>query len=68
MPIWWKTCYWQHGVADWKAKYNSSKVSKKIIKPFNNKKVFICGENYSEKYQCWIEGALETAETVFKKL
>ena len=67
-PIWWKTCFWKNGVADWKPKYNSKKVSKKIIKPFNNKKVFICGENYSEKFQCWIEGALETAESVFKIL
>jgi hypothetical protein len=39
----------------------------KIVQPFNNKNIFICGENYSE-HQAWIEGALQTSNMVLKKL
>ena len=67
-PLWWQSFYWEHGVADWLPGYNSKLIGNKMIKPMKNKNLFICGENYSEKYQCWIEGSLETAEHVFKKI
>ena len=65
-PVWLETYYWKNGVGDWKKNNDSSIVSKKIQKPFKKENVFICGENYSENYQCWIEGGLETAEKVYK--
>lgn len=67
-PLWWQSFYWKHGVADWLPGYNSKTVSNKMIKPMKNKNLFICGENYSQQYQCWMEGSLETAENVFKKI
>ena len=68
MPIWTKSFYWKHGVGDWKVGVDSKEVEKNIIKPMKNQNIYICGENYSRNYQCWIEGALETADKVFNKL
>ena len=67
-PIWYKPFYWEHGVGDWLPGYDSKQVSKQMIKPIKNKNLFICGENYSKNFQCWAEGAMETAENVFKKM
>jgi protoporphyrinogen oxidase len=67
-PIWTKSFFWENGVGDWK-KGNDSKVIEKIMtKPYRDDNIFICGENYSSRYQCWIEGALETSENVLKLL
>lgn len=63
-----KRHYWDCGVALWKkGKYNYHQLSKKMIKPFKNENLFICGENYSMN-QGWIEGALETSDLVIKWL
>ena len=67
-PIWYKSFYWEYGVGDWLPGYDSKRVSKQMVKPIKYKNLFICGENYSENYQCWAEGALETSENVFKKM
>jgi monoamine oxidase len=67
-PLWFKSFFWQHGVGNWLPGYDSKKMSQKMIKPIKYKKLFICGENYSKIYQGWAEGALETAENVFKKM
>ena len=67
-PIWTKSFYWEHGVGDWKKGTDSSQISKNIIKPIKYENIYICGENYSRDYQCWIEGGLETALKVFNKL
>ena len=64
--LWIGTYYWEHGVGDWKPGYDSKKISQQIKKPFKKENIFICGENYSENYQCWIEGGLQTAEDIFK--
>ena len=42
-----------------------SKSSTKILKPFENDNLYICGSNYSQR-QAWAEGALETSEEVIK--
>lgn len=68
MPIWTKSFYWNNGVGDWKVGVDSLQVQRKIIKPINGMKLYICGENYSRDYQCWIEGALQTADKVLNKL
>jgi protoporphyrinogen oxidase len=68
LPIWHKLCYWNSGVGIWKKNVDSYDTSKKILRPFKRKPLFICSENYSKNYQGWIEGSLETSDKVFKLL
>ena len=35
-----------------------------MIQPYKDVPLYVCGENYSENGQQWIEGALETANSV----
>lgn len=55
------------GVHLWKAGYRSSDVKKEMMEPLKDVPCYICGEAYSTN-QTWVEGALETAEEVLKKL
>jgi monoamine oxidase len=50
---------WNIGVKSWEVK-------KKIVKPFDDRDFFICGEAYSDA-QGWVEGALQTADMVLEK-
>ena len=59
--------YWSEGVHFWKTGYDLNETSEEIIKPYNDKEIYICGEAYSKK-QGWIEGALETCYQVLQKL
>jgi monoamine oxidase len=63
-PIYTKMFYWNCGVGYWKTNTNSYLISQQICHPFLNKTLFICGENYSNKHQQWIEGALETSNHI----
>lgn len=56
--------YWKYGVGYWAVGSDSETVSKEILKPFPDMDLFICGEMYSEKYQQWMEGALETSSQI----
>ena len=56
--------YWKHGVGYWGLGADSKMVAEKILKPFSNMDLYICGENYSEKYQQWMEGALDTSTKI----
>jgi monoamine oxidase len=56
--------YWECGVGYWGVGADSEEVSKKMIQPIPNMEMYVCGENYSENYQQWIEGALETSKKV----
>ena len=61
--------YWKCGVGYWGIGANSHEISQNMINPTilgNN--IFCCGEHYSENFQQWIEGALETSERVLSKL
>jgi len=60
--------YWNCGVGYWSIGSNSDLVSKKMICPFPDLDLFICGENYSHHNQQWIEGALETSNCVVENL
>jgi uncharacterized protein with NAD-binding domain and iron-sulfur cluster len=60
--------YWNCGVGYWSIGANSEIVSKKMISPFPDLDLFICGENYSHHNQQWIEGALETSNCVVENL
>jgi hypothetical protein len=59
-----KLFYWEHGVGYWTVGAHKENIAKQIQQPFPN--FYICGENYSAKYQQWMEGALETSEQVLK--
>ena len=59
--------YWKGGFHTWKVGEDSQKVSKDILKPIQNKEVYICGEAYSLK-QGWIEGALDTCHQLLHML
>ena len=56
--------YWDCGVGYWAVGSDSHKVAEKMIQPYKDMPLFVCGENYSENGQQWIEGALETANSV----
>jgi hypothetical protein len=67
--------YWRRGVGYWGVGIDSAEVSQKIIQPFYNsdsgaghKGLFVCGENFSERYQQWMEGALETGARVVERI
>lgn len=63
-----KLFYWECGVGYWAVGADSKTVAEKIIQPFPDMPLFVCGENYSEHEQQWIEGALETSKKVFSRL
>lgn len=64
-PIKTKICYWNCGVGYWGVGANSNKISQAIIKPFDFD-LYVCGENFSEKNQQWMEGALDTSNRVLE--
>jgi monoamine oxidase len=65
-PTYFKVHYWKVGIHLWKPNENSKDLYKKIIQPYDHP-LFICGETYS-RYQGWMEGSLQTADMVLKKL
>jgi len=64
---WYKHCHWVSGAGYWKKGYDRKIILNEVIQPLENEPLYICGENYSS-HQAWVEGALETAELVLKKL
>lgn len=56
--------YWPCGVGYWGVGADSHEISRKLVRPFSDKDIFICGEHFSEKNQQWIEGALETSHHI----
>jgi hypothetical protein len=63
-PLKTKVCYWGCGVGYWGLGADSAVVSQSILKPFCDFSFYVCGEHFSEKFQQWMEGALETSEKV----
>lgn len=61
------TKYWKEGTHIWKPTVNSEMISKKILKPFPNEKIYIVGESYSMVQQ-WSQGALDTVNNLMKIL
>ncbi|HYP26728.1 MAG TPA: FAD-dependent oxidoreductase [Blastocatellia bacterium] len=51
---------WNIGVQSWDVK-------KRIIQPFDERSLYICGEAYSDA-QGWVEGALQTADMMLAKM
>jgi monoamine oxidase len=62
-----KMFYWDHGVGYWGVGSNSSLFYKDMMRPSGSDvELYLCGENFSENYQQWIEGALETSSRVIE--
>ena len=64
---WYKHCHWDMGAAYWLPGYNREELLPKLIRPFSDERLYICGENYSS-HQAWMEGSLETSDLVLNKL
>ena len=60
--------YWEHGVAYFLPGFDSKTMPKQIMHPFKQIPLYVCGENYSEKNNQWMEGALDTSEYILKLL
>jgi monoamine oxidase len=66
-PIDYKIYYWKDGVHMWKVNTTMNEDYKRLMKPFDDKEIYLCNESFS-KHQCWIEGALNMAGDVIKKI
>ena len=59
--------YWENGCHFWKTGSDMNKNYDKLLKPMDDKELFICGESFSKK-QAWIEGSLESCYDLIKLL
>ena len=59
--------YWNEGLHLWNPGITMDYSYQKMLKPFQDKNIFVCGEAFSRK-QGWIEGALETCYDILKIL
>jgi len=66
-PLYIKNHYWAEGVHYWTPGFNSKNIYSSIIKPFEDKPLYISGESYS-MVQGWIEGALGTSISVVSRI
>jgi hypothetical protein len=55
-----KIFYWEHAVAYYGKGFDSTTMLDKIRQPYPTLPLYLCGENYSEKNNQWMEGALDT--------
>lgn len=75
-PTYIKAHYWSVGTTYWlplsrRETYKTAEeLSAQIVHPFPRSLpgVYVCGESYSADKQAWVEGALESAEGLLKKL
>lgn len=75
-PTYMKAHYWKEGCTYWqplrkKEAYVSVEDLARIVRrpyPRSLPGVYVAGESYSARNQCWVEGALETAEAVVKMI
>ena len=59
--------YWSEGCHFWNTGEDMNKIYDKILKPMNDKELYICNESFCKK-QAWIEGSLGMAYDILKKL
>jgi monoamine oxidase len=64
-PVYFKAHYWSEGCHYWKPHADSDLVSERLVNPVPN--VFTCGEGFSQN-QCWMEGALQSAERMVSRI
>jgi protoporphyrinogen oxidase len=58
--------YWKHAVAYFAPGFDSQTMPYQILKPYQDIPLFVCGENFSEKNNQWIEGSLDTSEYILR--
>ena len=51
----------------WKVGSSMNEDYKRLLKPFDDKEIYLCNESFS-KHQCWIEGSLLMSKDLIKKL
>ena len=61
-----KVFYWGEAVYHWGTGADSKELSNALAAPIPNKRVYMCGDYMSPRYQQWVEGALETAHRAAK--
>lgn len=66
-PEKYKVYFWRAGVHMWRTKFPMDETYKKLLKPFEDKEIYLCNEAFS-KHQCWIEGSLDMATDILGKL
>lgn len=59
--------FWRAGVHMWRTKFPMDETYKKLLKPFDDKEIYLCNESFS-KHQCWIEGSLGMVSDILGKL
>jgi len=59
--------YWNEGFHTWNSGFTMDYAYQKMLNPFQEKNIFVCGEAFSRK-QGWIEGALESCYDILKIL
>ena len=59
--------YWDNGMSYWKKNVDAKVISKNMIHPLQDIPLYICGDSFSLR-QAWMEGALETAKSVFETI
>ena len=55
-----KVYYWEHGVVYFNPGFDSETMLQQIRHPIPQIPLYVCGENYSEFNNQWMEGALDT--------
>ena len=66
-PLKYKTFFWRAGVHMWRTKFPMDETYKKLLKPLDDKEIYLCNEAFS-RHQCWIEGSLDMATDILGKL
>lgn len=66
-PDKYKVYYWRGGVHMWRTKYPMDETYNKLLKPFDDKEIYLCNEAFC-KHQCWIEGSLNMVVDILSKL
>ena len=65
-PTWMISYEWKDGCTYWlPGDYDPLSVAKQAMNPKTG--IYVCGESLSVGYQAWMEGALETAESIYKE-
>lgn len=65
-PLFFKNYYWPQGASYWKKNVDSDVLTQIYKKP-TSINFYICGSSYSKR-QAWMEGALESSNSVYEEI
>ena len=69
-PLFFKAHPWSEGCSYWMpGSYDPYTLSQKMMHPLptTHPNIYACGESFSYRHQCWMEGALEHAEQMCRR-